>query len=529
MRANQHTFFACSAPPCPNGKLHLGHIGGVYLLADVFVRYHRMVGNAAYHVTGADEHGTYTLVKARKLGRPVDDVAHMHIEEILQCLRSVDIEPDVFVRTSSEDHKDRSLAIYDQLRASGYVELRDGEQLYCGTCEEFAADSLAVGECPACNAPTDSNLCEDCGSALQHNLLRNPIHTTCGQSLILRPIRQVHFELEKFAPGLDHAIEASGWPESIKRKELDWLRSKLMALPMSRHFDRGVTLNYPVEVAGQTLMTWFEGLWCYETGIERLCKQNGADLDDTMRNASTRLVFFMGQDNRFYYTIGVTASLFSRGYAIPYNHAIQDFYKLEGAKFSTSRDHAVWADEVAADIDTNVLRYYLASIAKPFGANDNDFLIEGLLQTAARIRAFETALRKYAGCNETLTADKLTVEQNHNVKRYSEAVQDLRVWDAMDAIDAFFDVASFSRADTSVSAAEVSVFLSLLNPVTPMLAARYGAFFFGAGWRPGLDGGTIRPSTGLRKPVDFPLFSDPIPEAFIEAYERRFRQVRPNS
>ncbi|NKF33873.1 class I tRNA ligase family protein, partial [Pseudomonas sp. BGM005] len=86
------------------------------------------------------------------------------------------------------------------------------------------------------------------------------------------------------------------------------------------------------------------------------------------------LVLFMGQDNRFYYTIGVTASLFSRGNAIPYNHAIQDFYKLEVAKFSTSRDHAVWADEVAADIDTNVLRYYLACLAKPFGANDNDFL-----------------------------------------------------------------------------------------------------------------------------------------------------------
>ncbi|AYG70669.1 class I tRNA ligase family protein [Rhizobium sp. CCGE531] len=524
MSVKQKTYFACSAPPCPNGKLHLGHIGGVYLLTDVFIRFQRMVGNAAYHVTGADEHGTYTLLKARKLGRPVDDVAQMHIDEILRCLRVVDIEPDVFVRTSSEDHKERSLAIYDQLRALGYIELRDAEQLYCETCGEFAADSLAIGRCPACNAETDSNLCEDCGLALQHNLLRNPIHTVCGCSLVLRPIRQAHFDLKKFAPALDDAIEASRWPETIKCKERDWLRTKLRSLPMSRHFDRGVTLSSPADVAGQTLLTWFEGLWCYETGIERICKQSGADLDDTLRDPNTKLVFFMGQDNRFYYTIGVTAGLFARGYAIPHNHAIQDFYKLESAKFSTGRDHALWADEVAADIDTNVLRYYLASIAKPFGRNDNDFLIEGLVQAEVRIHAFETVLRRHAGCNETLRVDKLTREQIHNAKRYCEAMEDTRVWDALNALNAFFDAASFSKTGTLVSATEISVFLSLLYPVTPTLAARYGACFFGLGWRPRLYDEAIQPSAGSREAIDFTRFARPIPAAFIAAYQKRFRQ-----
>ncbi|MCV3243622.1 methionyl-tRNA synthetase [Mesorhizobium robiniae] len=523
MSENRQTYFVCPAPPCPNGKLHLGHIGGVYLLADIFVRYQRMIGHVAYHVTGADEHGTYTLVKARKLGRSVDDVAQMHIDEILQCLRAVHIAPDVFVRTSSEEHKRRSLAIYKQLDAAGYIELRDAEQLYCESCDEFAADSLAVGKCPACNAAADSNLCENCGLAIQHSLLRDPVHTPCGHALTLRPIRQAHFNFERLAPTLDRAIEGSGWPDTIKHKEIEWLRTELRALPMSRHFDRGVTLVAPAEVAGQTLLTWFEGLWCFDTGIERICKQNGADYDDTMRSPDTKLLFFMGQDNRFYYTIGVTASLLARGYAIPHNHAIQDYYKLEGAKFSTGRDHAIWADEVARDIDPSVLRYYLARIAKAFGSDDNDFQIEGLVRAAARIHLFETALRKHAGSNAKLTVDTLKPERVLDVERYCQAMHEARVWAALDAIDAFFEGGGLARDEAGASATEISVFLSMLHPVVPVLAARYGAFFFGAGWRPGLDNCAVWPSADTLSVMDAPLFGEPIPDAFIAAYEQRFR------
>ena len=104
MSASCRTYFVCPAPPCPNGKLHLGHIAGVYLLADIFVRFQRMAGRTAYLVTGADEHGSYTLVKARKLGRPVEEVATMHTEEILNCLNVMGIEVDAFVSTSSKDH-----------------------------------------------------------------------------------------------------------------------------------------------------------------------------------------------------------------------------------------------------------------------------------------------------------------------------------------------------------------------------------------------------------------------------------------
>ncbi|WP_208524358.1 class I tRNA ligase family protein [Paraburkholderia tuberum] len=120
------TFFVCPAPPCPNGKLHLGHIGGVYLLTDLFVRFQRMRGHRAYHVTGADEHGTYTVVKARKLGRPIDEVAQLHIDEIMDCLRAMHIEPDVFIGTTDATHKQNSLKIFRELEAAGYIDVRDG-------------------------------------------------------------------------------------------------------------------------------------------------------------------------------------------------------------------------------------------------------------------------------------------------------------------------------------------------------------------------------------------------------------------
>lgn len=517
------TYFVCPAPPCPNGKLHLGHIGGVYLLTDVFVRFQRMAGHRAYHITGADEHGTYTLVKARKLGRPVDEVAQMHIDEILQCMRALQITPDVFVRTSSAAHKNNALAIFRQLQDAGYVEVRDGVQLYCTHCDEFVADSLAAGNCPACGASTDSNLCENCGLAVQHATLQNARHTTCGNALTLRPIRQAVLNVPKLAQALDEAIAQSTWPEVIREKERGWLAGDAHALPMSRHFSRGVVLDQPEAVAGQTLLTWFEGLWCYDTGIREQCARDGLDAETVLHDPDTRLLFFMGQDNRFYYTVGVSGALLARGYPIPDNHSIQDFYKLEGEKFSTSRNHALWADEVARELEPSVLRYALARVAKPFGGNDNDFQIDGLIAAATHLRTWEDALRRYAEGARTPDASDLSPALRDITQRYARAIEDVRFWDALDAIDAYFEASELARERTGAWKPEVvSVFLSLLYPVVPALAIRYGQHFFGAAWRPSLEASTVRPALP-EATVDFPYFSTPVPDSFIAAYNERFR------
>ncbi|AMP02687.1 class I tRNA ligase family protein [Collimonas pratensis] len=519
------TFFVCPAPPCPNGKLHLGHIGGVYLLADIFVRYQRLRGNAAHYVTGADEHGSYTLVKAGQLGRPVDEVSAMYSGQILHCLEAMGIEVDEFVKTTSQDHKQHSLSVFDELSAAGLIEIEDGRQLYCESCQEFAADSLARGFCPECGEPTDSNLCEGCGHGIQHATLRQAQHVPCGQPLSLRPIRQAHLKLEPIADRLIPAIEASAWPRAIKDKETRWLKEELRNLAMSRNFARGVTLAQPAEVAGQTLLTWFEGLWCFDTGIKRICERNKADYSETMRSPDSKIVFFMGQDNRFYYTIGVTASLLGRGYAIPHNQAIQDFSKLEGEKFSTSRNHALWADEVARDVDQSVLRYYLAGIAKPFGQNDNDFQVDGLIQAALRVREYETALRKHVGGSRSYAFNPLLPVLADAVAQYQAAMDAISFWDALHAIDTFFAHARFADATASqLDAQEISLFLSMLHPIIPVLVKSYGACFFGAQWQPSLSlaGESLHAGSPPVK-IDFPLFGQPIQEKFVAAYIERFK------
>ncbi|WCM23162.1 class I tRNA ligase family protein [Paraburkholderia bryophila] len=519
------TFFVCPAPPCPNGKLHLGHIGGVYLLTDLFVRFQRMRGHRAYQVTGADEHGTYTLVKARKLGRPVDEVAQLHIDEIKGCLQAMHIEPDIFVRTTDATHKQNSLKIFRELEAAGYIDVRDGYQLHCETCNEFVADSLAVGHCPACDAPTDSNLCENCGLAQQHSKLRAPRHTSCGKPLALRPIRQAFFDIPRMADRLEDAIGRSEWGETIRRKECAWLRDEAHALPMSRIFERGVMLETPAEVAGQTLMTWFEGLWCFDTGIRLQCARDEVDYDTVMRDTDTRLLFFMGQDNRFYYTIGVTGSLLARGYPLPANHSIQDFYNLEGEKFSTSRNHALWADEVSQQVDPSVLRYALARIAKPFGNNNNDFQIDGLIQSASHILGWENAIRRDSLHPTNVDARGLTPALDDIVQRYVAAMDQVRFWDALELIDEYFVAARFGTSPEAWRPAQVSVFLSLLHPVMPVLAARYGGAFFGENWIPALEANATLLAASPRAAVDFPPFGVPIADSFIRQYQSRFQRA----
>jgi len=521
MAPTQKTYFACPAPPCPNGKLHLGHIGGVYLLADIYVRFQRMSGQRAFYVTGSDEHGTYTLVKAAKLGRPVDEVAHLHNREILACLRAMGIEPDEFVRTSSADHVANSLAIYRDLRTRGFIKVDDGQQLYCEKCSEFAADSLATGACPACSAPTDSNLCENCGLAVHHAGLQHPRHASCSGPLTLRPIRQAYLDVEKLSSELHQAIVDSQWPDAIKKLELKWLREALRALPMSRHFGRGVVLPEPEEVAGQTLLTWFEGLWCFDTGIRRLCEREGLDYHQTLKSPDTRIVFFMGQDNRFYYTVGVTASLLARGYAIPFNQSVQDFSTLEGSKFSTSRDHVIWADEVATVIDQNVLRFYLAGIAKPFGTHDNEFELEGLIAAANKLHALEVGLRAHAQRAGEIAPAGLAPRLMQAVDAYGVAMSELAFWKAFEAIDRFVDDSSLYSDSTVWSASEVAALLGMLAPFVPQWARRYGELFFGSDWEPSMDT-LVSPRLPLPK-ARFPLTERDIPERFISAYTQRFR------
>ncbi|WP_145669447.1 class I tRNA ligase family protein [Bradyrhizobium stylosanthis] len=193
----------------------------------------------------------------------------------------------VLFTAKEEAHIDRIIEGLSVLKniphASGYVQVREGVQLYCEHCDEFVADSLAAGNCPACNSATDSNLCENCGLAIRHDTLCNARHTTCGHNLVLRRIEQAAFDTPPpLARALDIAIGQSAWPEPIRDKARAWLASDAQGLPMSRHFSHGVELLHPEDLFGQTPLTWFEGLWCFETGIREQCANDFLSAESTM-------------------------------------------------------------------------------------------------------------------------------------------------------------------------------------------------------------------------------------------------------
>jgi len=494
------TYFVCPAPPCSNGQLHLGHLGGVYLLADIYARHLRGRGHVVHYVTGADEHGSYTLVKALSLGRPVQEVSETYCRQIERCLEVADIQCDQFIRTSSQEHQAVALKVYAQLVRSGAVVSEQGAQLYCERCNEFVADSLAMGQCHECGSNTDSSLCEECGEPIQHRRLEGAKHRTCGSVVAARPIIQAHLQLNVLAPALARAIEQSPWPAGLKARELGWLAGRLRNLPMTRRFDRGVIVREPAEVSGQSLMTWFEGLWCFLTGVQRTAPAGQADVGRHLRESEAKVVFFMGQDNRFYYTVGVSAVMQALGAPIPHNMSIQSFYLLDGQKFSTSRNHAVWTDDAVTEFGADAVRFYLASIAAPFPNATNNVTREDMVKDAQWLQAVKKQLLNRERMGAAVVRDEGAVRA---LSDYGAAVTGLRFWDAVRIVR---ELGERVTTDARLSSHLVAAWLTMLRDVAPRMASECGRHLFGASWGEwGLDwdaliNGAVRPAVATEAP-----------------------------
>lgn len=524
------TYFIAPAPPCSNGKLHLGHIGGVYLLADIFTRFQKMNGHQAYYITGADEHGSYTLVKALKLGKAVESVSDYYCTEIEKCLQSAGISCDIFVRTSSEEHQQNARDIFQHVFNNGFIEIKNTEQLYCEYCQEFITGSLAIGNCPSCGNSTDSNLCEKCGEAIQHTTLHNPQHTTCGNSLDLRFVPQAHLRLDLLKTNLKQSIKDSAWPDWLKHMEEHWLDNRCRNLSMTRHFHRGVKVSQE-SLENQVLLTWFEGLWCYLTGIRNICEREGKRWEDVLNNPDTRVVMFMGQDNRFYYSVGVSAILLAYGIKqIPHNLSIQNFYKLEGDKFSTSRNHALWADEVMENVQPESIRYYLSSIASQFGKDCNDFKLEGLKKTISFLMRIEKVLRNYLWGKVIMSDHNISDNPKILLEQYETGINNLQFWDAIQTIQSFYlqyvelITEQISEDENSL---RIAIFLAMLQPIIPQFSKRYGKAFFGDTWQQheSIIWYSIKSATSLVRVTpeeEFPALFLPLASSFEKEYYEQF-------
>ena len=373
MKNYKRTLVTC-ALPYANGPVHIGHLAGVYVPADIYVRYLRMRGEEVLYVCGSDEHGVPITIKARQLGCSPQDIVDKYHKIIDESFKSLGINFDVYGRTSSQIHKETSSEFFRRLYDSGKFITKESEQYYDPEAKTFLADRYIVGTCPKCGAEgAYGDQCEKCGSTLSPEELINPKSKLSGAAPIKKKTTHWYLPLEQYESWLREWILEGHkeWRPNVYGQVKSWLDGGLQPRAVTRDLDWGVPV--PVEGAeGKVLYVWFDAPIGYISNTRQI-------LPDTWekwwKSPDTKLVHFIGKDNIVFHCIVFPAMLkaYGDGYILPENVPANEFLNLEGDKISTSRGWAVWAHEYVKDFPgkEDALRYVLTANAPE--TKDNDF------------------------------------------------------------------------------------------------------------------------------------------------------------
>lgn len=368
-----------SALPYANGPVHIGHLAGVYVPADIYVRYLRLKGEEVVFIGGSDEHGVPVTIRAKKEGCTPQDVVDRYHKIIKDSFQEFGISFDVYSRTTSKTHhklaSDFFRTIYDK---NGFIE-KTSEQYYDEEAKTFLADRYIVGECPRCHAQgAYGDQCEKCGSALSPEELINPISKLSGAKPVLRSTKHWYLPLDKHEAWLRKWIleDHKEWRSNVYGQCKSWLDTGLQPRAVSRDLDWGIPV--PVEGAeGKVLYVWFDAPIGYISNTKELCDNNPEKYgkwEKWWKDPETRLIHFIGKDNIVFHCIVFPAMLKAEGsFILPDNVPSNEFLNLEGDKISTSRNWAVWLNEYLVDFPgkQDTLRYVLTANAPE--TKDNDF------------------------------------------------------------------------------------------------------------------------------------------------------------
>ena len=363
-----------AALPYANGPIHIGHLAGCYLPADIYVRYLRLKGEEVAFVCGSDEHGMAITMKARKEGVTPREIVDRYHEMMRDALAGFGVQFDIYSRTSSPKHAEVASNFFQTLYEKGVFEARETDQYYDPEAEQFLADRYITGTCPKCQAPgAYGDQCEKCGSTLNPTDLINPTSTLSGAAPEMRKTTNWFLPLDKLAPELRTYIESHPeWKSNVYGQCKSWLDAGdgLQPRSMTRDLDWGVPV--PVEGAdGKVLYVWFDAPIGYITATQELF---GADWEKWWKDEDTRLVHFIGKDNIVFHCLIFPAILMQHGgYILPQDVPANEFLNLEGEKLSTSRNWAVWLHEYLAEFPgkQDSLRYALCATMPE--TKDNDF------------------------------------------------------------------------------------------------------------------------------------------------------------
>ncbi len=369
----KRTLVTC-ALPYANGPVHIGHLAGVYVPADIYVRYLRLRGEDVLYVCGSDEHGVPITIKARQQGCTPQDIVDKYHGIIGDSFKALGINFDIYGRTSSKIHEKNASQFFRKLYDEGKFVTQESEQYYDPEAKTFLADRYIVGTCPKCgNENAYGDQCEKCGSTLSPEELINPHSKLSGAEPIKKKTTHWYLPLQDYEPWLREWILEGHkeWRPNVYGQVKSWLDGGLQPRAVTRDLDWGVPV--PVEGAeGKVLYVWFDAPIGYISNTIELLPN---DWEKWWKSPDTKLVHFIGKDNIVFHCIVFPSMLkaYGDGFILPENVPANEFLNLEGDKISTSRGWAVWAHEYVQDFPgkEDVLRYVLTANAPE--TKDNDF------------------------------------------------------------------------------------------------------------------------------------------------------------
>ena len=366
-----------AALPYTNGPIHIGHLAGVYVPADIYARYLRMKGEDVAFICGSDEHGVAISIKAKKEKKSPQQIIDHYDQLIRDSFEAFGITFDNYSRTSRAVHHETAQEIFKDLHQKDIFEENESEQLFDPEAKQFLADRFVKGTCPICqNKEAYGDQCESCGSSLSANELVNPKSTISGSQPEMRKTKHWYLPLNRYEAFLEEWIikgHKLDWKPNVYGQVKSWIDSGLHARAVTRDLDWGI----PVPVKGgenKVLYVWFDAPIGYISSTKEWAAKKGVNWEPYWKDNQTKLVHFIGKDNIVFHCIIFPVVLHASGsYILPENVPANEFLNLEGQKISTSNNWAVWLHEYLNEFpdQQDVLRYVLTANAPE--TKDNDF------------------------------------------------------------------------------------------------------------------------------------------------------------
>ena len=446
MEKNYKRILVTTALPYANGPVHIGHLAGVYVPADIYTRYQRLKGRDVILIGGSDEHGVPITLKARKEGVTPQDIVDRYHNIIKKSFEEFGISFDIYSRTTSDIHEKMASDFFRTLYDKGIFIEKESEQYYDEEAGQFLADRYITGTCPHCkNEHAYGDQCEACGTSLNATDLINPKSTISGSRPVLRKTKHWYLPLDRYEGFLREWILEGHkeWKPNVYGQCKSWLDMGLQPRAVSRDLDWGVPV--PVEGAeGKVLYVWFDAPIGYISNTKEL-------LPDTWerywKDPETKLVHFIGKDNIVFHCIVFPVMLKAEGsYILPENVPANEFLNLEGDKISTSRNWAVWLHEYLEEFPgkQDVLRYVLTANApetkdndftwKDFQARNNNELVAilGNFINRSLVLTHKYFEGKVPACGELTDYDRDTLREFSDVKaRLESSIENYRFRDAL--------------------------------------------------------------------------------------------------